>query len=281
MRIKTTASIIIIGFIVAITFQFIAIADDNPHNQNNYVSCWSCHLSVEFFDPAWSDLYDETCLNACHNASSGPYSEVYAPKVKTHSSANTSTQFGTWTKQCRHCHDPHYQAQRYSVSIPADALATGTIASCVDNEDNTATFVYSGSITYRAGWNAGRLTDKTGKGMPNKRSAILFPDVTNLEINYAITAVDTPANTITVKVNSANFVCPSPPNFAVLYGQSIRDYIYDATGGTDRTVKFFDQTGVNSFADGDTTYNGVCEVCHTQTTYHRNDGSGTITLSSK
>ena len=67
---------------------------------------------------------------------------------------------------------------------------------------------------------------------------------------------------------------PFSLDFAVLYGQSIRDYIYDATGGTDRTVKFFDQTGVNSFADGDTTYNGVCEVCHTLTTYHRNNAWG-------
>lgn len=35
-----------------------------------------------------------------------------------------------------------------------------------------------------------------------------------------------------------------------------------------------DSTGVNSYADGDTTYNGICEVCHTTTKYHRNDGSG-------
>ena len=29
----------------------------------------------------------------------------------------------------------------------------------------------------------------------------------------------------------------------------------------------------NSYADGDDTYNGVCEVCHTSTDHHRNDGS--------
>jgi predicted CXXCH cytochrome family protein len=28
------------------------------------------------------------------------------------------------------------------------------------------------------------------------------------------------------------------------------------------------------FADGNTTYDGICEVCHTMTTYYRNDGSG-------
>jgi len=33
-------------------------------------------------------------------------------------------------------------------------------------------------------------------------------------------------------------------------------------------------SGQNSYADGDATFNGVCEVCHTATTYHKNDGSG-------
>lgn len=40
-----------------------------------------------------------------------------------------------------------------------------------------------------------------------------------------------------------------------------------------KTVVFTARTGVNSFADGDTTYDGVCEVCHTLTDQHRADGS--------
>jgi len=37
---------------------------------------------------------------------------------------------------------------------------------------------------------------------------------------------------------------------------------------------FTSLTGSSSFADGDGTYDGVCEVCHTTTKYYRNDGSG-------
>lgn len=40
------------------------------------------------------------------------------------------------------------------------------------------------------------------------------------------------------------------------------------------TVIFTDSLGANSYADGDATYDGVCEVCHTSTSYHTNDGSG-------
>ncbi|MDY6990444.1 MAG: choice-of-anchor Q domain-containing protein [Thermodesulfobacteriota bacterium] len=35
------------------------------------------------------------------------------------------------------------------------------------------------------------------------------------------------------------------------------------------------RTGVNSGADGDETYDGACEVCHTGTLYHTNDGDNT------
>ncbi len=41
-----------------------------------------------------------------------------------------------------------------------------------------------------------------------------------------------------------------------------------------RSVKLMSSSGQNSFADGDATRDGVCEVCHTTTKYHKNDGSG-------
>ena len=41
-----------------------------------------------------------------------------------------------------------------------------------------------------------------------------------------------------------------------------------------RDVVYFNPTGQNSLADGDETYDGPCEVCHTQTAYHMNDGTG-------
>jgi len=53
----------------------------------------------------------------------------------------------------------------------------------------------------------------------------------------------------------------------------IRDSIRTADLNT-MQVKFLRYTGVNSFADGDTTRDGICEVCHTTTKYYTRYGSG-------
>ena len=53
----------------------------------------------------------------------------------------------------------------------------------------------------------------------------------------------------------------------------IKDSIVTPSNGTVAVV-LSSETGVNSYADGDANYNGVCEACHTTTAYHRNNGSG-------
>lgn len=40
-----------------------------------------------------------------------------------------------------------------------------------------------------------------------------------------------------------------------------------------KNVVFSNVTGPDSFADGDNVYDGICEVCHTTTRYHRNNGT--------
>ena len=52
----------------------------------------------------------------------------------------------------------------------------------------------------------------------------------------------------------------------------IRNTIITPNSGA-RQVVFTALIGTNSFADGDATYDGVCEVCHTNTIHYRNDGS--------
>jgi predicted CXXCH cytochrome family protein len=53
----------------------------------------------------------------------------------------------------------------------------------------------------------------------------------------------------------------------------IREQMVTPVSGEKPTV-FSSYDGASSLADGDGTYNGTCEVCHTTTNYHRNDSSG-------
>ena len=226
------------------------------------------------YDPANIDdtVYNKICLE-CHTQPSGPYTTTGAPLAKTHSSLATDNGYGDWTRECRDCHNPHYQRQSYYKITDSSNLylARGTITSCVYNGDGTSTLGYSG-ITYKSGWDSAKLLEKTG----DYRRTMLVPNVGKLGYNYPIIAID--ATTITVEGNAtAAYQYISPPTtFAVMYGQYIKDNLDISADGSGnyKAVKFFDQTGTNSFADGDTTYNGVCEVCHTQTTHYRNDGTG-------
>ena len=53
----------------------------------------------------------------------------------------------------------------------------------------------------------------------------------------------------------------------------IKEVITTPNSG-DKVVVFTARTGTNSFADGDETYDGICEVCHTVTKHHRNANDG-------
>ncbi|MBI5864879.1 MAG: hypothetical protein HZB38_10290 [Planctomycetes bacterium] len=51
--------------------------------------------------------------------------------------------------------------------------------------------------------------------------------------------------------------------------------VRNQTLSIDKTVVFTSRSGANSFDDGDpAVYDGICQVCHTGTSYHRHDGSG-------
>jgi len=272
MKIKLPATFIITCFIAAIAFDFIALAAiDSPHNESSNVNCGSCHGQGLLNSPFWGGgmSYDQLCLN-CHTASSGPYSDTNAPLVKTHSSENTSENYGIWSRECRNCHDPHYQKQKNYKNTDAGNLylATGTIINCVDNGNGTSTLTYS-SINYKTGWDAARLLEKTSE----YRRAILFPNVGKLGYSYLVIGIDEGAQEITVSGDATPvYQYISTSTFAMMYGQYIKDAI--DVSGTNKQVKFFDRKGIKSYADGDATYDGVCEVCHTQTLYHKNDGTG-------
>jgi hypothetical protein len=283
MKIKQSliVAIIIIGFVVSFTLCFIAFAaNDTPHNASNHIDCGSCHgegLLQSFWGGSGKySTVDELCLS-CHTEPFGPYPETKGPFVKTHSDAG-----GSVLAECRDCHNPHYQRQKVYKNTDASNLylATGTITNCVYNNNNTSTFNYS-TIAYKSGWDATRLSKKT----EDYRGAILFPNIGKLGYNYPITAVDDPdAKTITVNgdlTTECNNNYFNSTTFAVIYGQYIKDSIDVSTDGSGvySAVKFLDKKGQGSFTydesttGTDPTPNGVCQVCHTNTTHWKSDGT--------
>ncbi|KAA3618883.1 MAG: hypothetical protein DWQ05_05810 [Calditrichaeota bacterium] len=52
----------------------------------------------------------------------------------------------------------------------------------------------------------------------------------------------------------------------------VRESLSTPNSGT-KSVVFTSESGTNSFADGNTTFDGICEVCHTNTNHHQNDGT--------
>lgn len=67
--------------------------------------------------------------------------------------------------------------------------------------------------------------------------------------------------------------CHEEHNYSNLHG--VRPRIKTPASGI-KNVTFTSRTGHDSFADGDSTRNGVCEVCHTNTKYYKNDGTGFV-----
>ena len=60
------------------------------------------------------------------------------------------------------------------------------------------------------------------------------------------------------------------------YGMFLKATVTTPNSGN-RAVNLQGSSGTNSFADDNATNDGICEVCHTQTSHHTNTGSGNDT----
>jgi len=219
---------------------------DNPHDASNSMTCSSCHFTstdtppwfTQPPDPENPDTnypFNRLCWS-CHN-------DTIAPYRRTHSNFVINGVEG-WTQECRTCHNPHYQRQ-FRKWGSSSYLYSGTSTSVTPT-----TITRTG-----AGW-----TDNQWQGM------VVIGNTSYPNYNYRI--LSNTSDTLTVQGTINTTYVKAGNTFAIVYGRLVKDYI------NSRYVRFFRNQGSNSFADGDTTYDGVCEVCHTQTTYHRNNASG-------
>ena len=232
-----------------------ANALDSPHDTSNALSCSSCHFTYGNA-PTW---YTEA-PDAGNPDSQYPFNRLCwtcHDGVKATLMNNTHSDFvitgnpiDTWTRECRTCHYPHTQRQvrRWGVS---SYLYSGASTSVTSN-----TIVKTG-----ANWTSNQW-----------QGYVVFGNTSYPNFNYRI--VSNTADTLTVQGTINTAYVTAGNTFGIVYGKLVKDYI------NAKDVKFFRSTGVNSFADGDTARDGICEVCHTQTTHFRNDGAGSDQLHS-
>ncbi len=277
---------IIKALLLALGLSLIAIsahALDYPHtffpSGVNTVDCQDCHY-IHGGAP-WETVplnIDETynnnlCLGQCHN-------DVIANHAEPHSSLTVSGSYwagqGGWSIGCYDCHDTHSHNQ-------PDAYGS---SSYLDSGDSDLIANLNEITKTGAGW------DDTGSG--EFAGMMVIPDTTDPFYVYQI--ISNTTDTLTVRGPMVQrwgdplLTIGNSYNFAIFYGGLVRstikvpdiatcevvanEFICVAENYTPTPVKFFRKTGDNSFADADTTYDGICEVCHTQTDKHKNDGTG-------
>lgn len=257
---------------------------DYPHNSTNNVTCWTCHYteaSAVDWETAPTDIDDSPWNRLCW----GCHNDTDAQYVKNHSSLATESLNHTWpvlrekdvdgvttysSVECRTCHFAHHQLQARSYYYDPEtwengwqfdsavALFTGTVAAI-----DTTTVTVTG-----AGWTADQWVGYLV--VPNTSDAWASLNGQYFSYNYKITGNTSDTLTVTGPIDS-NLVAGS--TMAIYYGKLIRAEIDTPNSGL-KAVTFYDKTGTNSYADGDATYDGICEVCHTETTHFRNDGTG-------
>ncbi len=238
-RPATLLTIAFLGLLVASVLAVQPASANYPHLPEFGVDCVGCHFGHGGMFP------DDTDCLVCHDG-------IFAPEVVGHSSDTTSEQYGTWSIDCTTCHNGMYQWQF--------------------RDYGTDAFIFSGTSDVD-GIGLLSLTMTGANWTPDEFAEYqLIPNLT-VDDTYSYRIVGNTTDTIVVdEPIYLDVITTGNTSFAIIYGRLIKTTIETPNSGP-KPVKFFDATGPNSFADGDTTLDGVCEVCHTQTGHHRNDGN--------
>jgi hypothetical protein len=291
---KKWAWLTLAGVALFFALQPLVFAVDPPHSLDSLVDCGECHGDVLFIeDPSGytpqerKEAIDLMC-SRCHKYVSGIYHVDSAPLAKGHTSAVVQGRIADFYTSCTDCHHPHFQSDQFMYGRLSHSseffLATGTAASVVqdisDPDHPRTTITYNTlNIKPNSEWDTSgppendpdvgidKLAEKTSTG----RGAIFLRSKNSHNYSHIIESIDAATKTIVVK--GAFTSVSSRYGFAIAYGQAIiRDITFSGASGV--PVVFVDKTGKNAFADNDglnagkdSTPNGVCQVCHTQTNH--------------
>lgn len=247
-------SLLVLG---TVTLPQIAHANAAPHWLSHEIDCIDCHQN--HMDPPAD-------CGFCHNNSSGGnYSKTSAPAMLTHSSAvMQSERYGVWQRSCVDCHNPHVSDQC------ATPLVSGTFSGYTSGGGTTTFTINSLTVNDPAwqdpvAWNA-----KTGaeRGLLFMSEGLTWENEQGEYVDFSSEILAADATSITVQGEISHI--GTVRDFKILYGQYIKPtigalpVIFPGPSGFAH-----DETGTGN----DASPTGICQVCHTQTKYWRNDGS--------
>jgi hypothetical protein len=247
----------VIGF-TSLSFGMYHIREYSPEFRD--VGCAICHIN------GIGPVAKKPCLD-CHNKTGGDYSDYEAPEVKTHSSANLgSDTYGEWSYECVDCHHPHrLNGFDRSLGIPAEYVLADFVGHQAVTENSKTTLVLKEVNAYDPDWaDPATWAAKTG---PDRGLTFLFL----LHGQYKTFTVDSATDTTITFDDAFTYFGPRMTVYGqLIYGQLIDDEI------NGNPVVF---TGPKNMAYNeenaqiDSTPDGICQVCHTQTKYWRSDGT--------
>jgi len=259
MRRGAVSAVLFVSVLVCLSGSTNASSINAPHDEANDVSCEDCHSNP------LPDTNRSAVCETCHGAGGS------APQVLTHSNEVIKGYAG-WEAECLDCHDPHFQYQL--VNLPDLYLISGTVDGYSDNHNGTSTFVfdYSSATINNSAWELppdgnADWGAKTSAG----RGLILVANKANPDETFEIVS----ANATQITVNGVMASSPVGNNFGIIYGQLLKAEIYTEAfiAGTGKTsVKFYEHSGENAFADGVAPHDGICQVCHDNTNHFTRDG---------
>jgi len=173
-----------------------------------------------------------------------------------------SYKYGDWSRTCLDCHDQHGHNHNPGSGNLVEVVASSRLVK-VDYFDTLN--LDSVNVLDPAWADPSTWGSKTG---PERGLIMEYTQRGNI-ISFVI--VSATADTITVR-NGKNARFPYGETMYIRYGMHIAEEVNGQTVNfSGPATMAFNETG----ADIDTTPDGICQVCHTQTTYWRSDGSRT------
>lgn len=254
---------------------FLTPCSSLAFHSNNYSGTWSCGLCHPGGPHAWIP----ECIE-CHNNDTGaPYTDTEAPKMTTHSSAAmgelANVEYGEWSRKCVDCHEPHHNngiTMRGGVSDPSYIVAEFTADYAV-----TVDYVTTMNITSPITINDSTWADPATWGAKRgpERGLVLLVVIRDKTYWYEVLNAD--ANSITFS-NGATFFPQYPKSNPIFMKLVYGMFIQNEVNGTSVTFPAFPECNTWTYDESgtglDPTPDGICQVCHVNTSVWNLSGSG-------